>query len=55
MPEALVAVRDNRASPLVPLFDDLLVNEYQDLNQTGQVLLRELACDDYPSVVSYEN
>jgi DNA helicase-2/ATP-dependent DNA helicase PcrA len=55
VPEALKFVRDNPASPSVPRFDHVLVDEYQDLNRAEQVLLRELARNGSLAVVGDEN
>mgnify|MGYP000293353131 CR=1 FL=1 len=55
VPEALKFVRDNPASPCVPRFDHVLVDEYQDLNRAEQVLLRELARNGHLAVVGDEN
>ncbi|MCL6506480.1 MAG: ATP-dependent helicase [Bryobacteraceae bacterium] len=55
VPEALRLVRDNPASPSIPRFDHVLVDEYQDLNRAEQVLLRELARDGHLAVVGDEN
>jgi superfamily I DNA/RNA helicase len=55
VPEALKFVRDNPASPSVPRFDHVLVDEYQDLNRAEQVLLGELARTGNLAVVGDEN
>jgi DNA helicase-2/ATP-dependent DNA helicase PcrA len=55
VPEALKFVRDNPASPAIPRFEHVLVDEYQDLNRAEQVLLRELARNGSLAVVGDEN
>lgn len=55
VPKALEFVRNNPASPHVPVFDHVLVDEYQDLNRAEQVFLRELAKGGHLVVVGDEN
>ncbi|GAB4249795.1 MAG: UvrD-helicase domain-containing protein [Thermoleophilia bacterium] len=55
VPEALKFVRDNPASPFIPSFDHILVDEYQDLNRAEQVLVQELAKKGHLAVIGDEN
>ena len=53
--ESLRFLRDNPASPYRPQFAHILVDEYQDLNRSEQVLLDELAARGHLTIVGDED
>lgn len=55
VPTAFHFLRDNPASPHWPLFDHVLVDEYQDLNRAEQVLLDLIASRGTLTVVGDED
>jgi len=55
VPETLRFIRDNPASPHRPLFEHVMVDEYQDLNRAEQVLLDELAAVGALTVIGDED
>ena len=46
VPEVLRSVRNNPASPELAAFDHVIVDEYQDLNRSDQVLLDYLTSEN---------
>lgn len=55
VPEALRYLRDNPASPYRSAFDQVLVDEYQDLNRAEQVLLDLLAESGHLIIIGDED
>lgn len=51
VPEALRYLRNNPASPVLQLFDHIVVDEYQDLNRAEQELIDVLAAGKNLSIV----
>jgi len=55
VPEALDFIRNNPESPIIPMFEHVLVDEYQDLNRADQVLIDEIAHSSTLTVIGDEN
>jgi DNA helicase II / ATP-dependent DNA helicase PcrA len=55
VPLTLDFVRNNPALQLIPIFDHVLVDEYQDLNRADQALILQLAANGHLLVVGDDN